>query len=138
MDQKGCGYPDISYHGIEAWRPDLSYISRMAGIMLCGQYVDEKAASFYIAFNMHWEPHKFALPKLPKGSAWKWILDTSMPLQEETAVSDKNCKTDALIEIGGRSIAIYQSVPYTLPKQSKIKKKIISEKENEHEGLETF
>ena len=52
LDTLGCGYPDISYHGTEAWRPDLSYISRMIGIMLCGNYAEKQdEPSIYIAYN---------------------------------------------------------------------------------------
>lgn len=108
MDSKGCGYPDISYHGVEAWRPDLSYISHMAGIVLSGQYApDGQDISFYIAYNMHWETHKLALPKLPKGESWRKIADTSI-------ASEKN-ETDILKDngnfaiINGRSITIYQT-----------------------------
>ena len=108
MDSKGCGYPDISYHGVEAWRPDLSYISHMAGIVLSGQYAGEEADdSFYIACNMHWERHKLALPKLPKGEAWVKISDTSPKdrLNEEVSAENEN----PAVSINGRSIAIYQT-----------------------------
>lgn len=110
MDSIGCGYPDISYHGTEAWRPDLSYISRMVGIMLCGQYVDKDTASLYLVYNMHWEAHKLALPKLPKEYVWVKVADTSRTQQKEETAGAENYETDTLIEIEGRSIAIYQSL----------------------------
>ena len=31
-----CGYPDVSFHGREAWRPDTSPASRSMGVMFCG------------------------------------------------------------------------------------------------------
>lgn len=106
LDYKSCGYPDLSYHGIEPWRPDTSYISRMAGIMLCGKYVPEKDDdSFYIAYNMHWEPHKLALPNLPKGLKWMNVMDTSFPQKGCDIILNENS-----IQIGGRSVALYQSV----------------------------
>lgn len=80
LDYIGCGYPDVSYHGEEAWRPELSGYSRYAGIMYCGCYgkLDKKEDDnfFYIAYNMHWLPHDFALPKLPKGMEWQLLADT--------------------------------------------------------------
>lgn len=104
MDYLGCGYPDISYHGTDAWRPDISYISRMVGIMLCGQYVPGTADdSFYIAFNMHWESHELALPKLSKGMRWTKVMSTAdEPL--ETDLPDEN-----KILASGRSISLYRS-----------------------------
>lgn len=109
MDSKGCGYPDISYHGTEAWRPDLSHISRMVGIMLCGQYAKEQAPFLYIACNMHWEEHKLALPKLPKGCVWQKILKTSRHSLTEQVILEEEAD-DFLIDAEDRTIALYQSV----------------------------
>lgn len=105
MDTIGCGYPDISYHGKEAWRPQLSYVSRMAGIMLCGKYAPEKEDdSLYIAYNMHWENHELALPKLPKGMKWIKIMETATEEKKET--SDI---IDNMILAKGRSVSLYGS-----------------------------
>lgn len=30
-------------------------------------------ANFYVLYNMHWEPHMFGLPHLPKGAKWHVI-----------------------------------------------------------------
>lgn len=81
MDYAACGYPDLSYHGQNAWRPDTEYYSRQIGIMLCGKYarVDRQTEDtfFYLAMNMHWEEHELALPRLPKGMRWKLAADTA-------------------------------------------------------------
>ena len=104
MDTLGNGYPDISYHGSEAWRPDTGYTSRMTGIMLCGDYVKDKADDFlYIAYNMHWEKHELALPKLPKGMKWEKVFATAKEEQKDM-VSDEN-----KILISERSILLYRS-----------------------------
>lgn len=104
MDSLGCGYPDISYHGMEAWRPDTSYISRMVGIMLCGKYVRNKEDdSLYLAYNMHWQPHVLALPKLPKGMIWEKIFTTSEAGQEMLTTEEN------MVRAEGRSIALYIS-----------------------------
>ena len=80
MDYIACGSPDISFHGTKPWYPDLSNYSRVIGIMLCGKYapisIRRSDKSFYMAFNMHWEPHQFELPILPKGKKWRVIIDT--------------------------------------------------------------
>lgn len=78
MDYIACGYPDLSYHGESAWRPQMENYSRCIGIMYCGKYVKIEHTReddfFYIAINMHWEPHEFGLPRLPKGLKWESCL----------------------------------------------------------------
>lgn len=79
LDYLSCGYPDLSYHGREAWRPDLGYYVRHIGVMICGKYSitnNKEEECLYIAYNMHWEPSDFALPRLEKGKGWKLLLDT--------------------------------------------------------------
>lgn len=101
MDTISCGYPDISYHGTEAWRPDTSYISRMIGIMLYGDYATQsKEESLYIAYNMHWEAHELALPKLPKGKEW-CLLMTTAGEKEETSIEENR------VLVYGRSVSLY-------------------------------
>ena len=103
MDSIACGYPDISYHGTEAWRPDTSYISRMIGIMLYGEYSHTShSESLYIAYNMHWEAHELALPKLPKGKEWCPLFTTDDTMS--TCSINEN-----MVLIQGRTVAIYIS-----------------------------
>ncbi len=68
MDYLSCGYPDLSFHGEEAFKPSWDYYCRHAGLLFCGDYAGEKGVLTYLAINMHWEPHTYALPKLKKGS----------------------------------------------------------------------
>lgn len=118
MDYIGCGYPDLSYHGEEAWRPDLNNYSRFAGVMYCGFYAkkerEEEDSFFYAAYNMHWIPHIFALPKLPKGWSWQLIADTGAEekIPEKKVPGDGSfAKNEELqhVNVGARSIHIYQS-----------------------------
>lgn len=106
MDSLGCGYPDISYHGAEAWRPDLSFVSRLVNIFLCGRYANEGDPFLYLAYNMHWEAHKLALPKLPKTLRWKRILSTE---EEAGGKALKEMEADNGQVIESRSIAVYQT-----------------------------
>lgn len=114
LDYTGCGYPDLSYHGEEAWRPDLSNYSRFAGVMYCGSYAkktrEEEDDFFYVAYNMHWLPHTFALPKLPKGMKWYPVSDTGMEqMIELPKVLDGKAQEQPHIEVEPRTIQIYQS-----------------------------
>ena len=81
MDYLACGHPDISYHGVNAWQPEFENFRRQIGILYCGAYAKkpngENDNFFFVIFNMHWEPHSFALPNLPKNLVWSLAFDTS-------------------------------------------------------------
>lgn len=118
MDTLSCGYPDISYHGEEVWRPVVDNYNRHIAIMYCGKYEKDEDgkedAYFYIAYNMHWEMHEFALPNLPKGKKWRQIIST-----HEESINKKNHNQESdgskkVIEINkiavlSRSITIMMS-----------------------------
>ena len=76
MDYLSCGYPDLSLHGEEAYRPSWEPYSRQAGLLFCGDYVGEKGNFTYLAINMHWEEYAFAYPKLKKGSKIECVFAT--------------------------------------------------------------
>lgn len=102
MDNLNLGYPDLSYHGIEAWRPELQFNSRILGMYFNGKYAHIKnEKSFYIGINMHWEKHRLAVPKLKKGQSYKKVIDTSL---------NEGDSKDNEIPLGERSIAIYEVV----------------------------
>lgn len=81
MDYLSCGSPDVSYHGVKAWVPEFDHFRRQLGIMYCGDYGKKpdgtKDDTFFVAYNMHWEPHEFALPHLRRGMSWHIVFDTS-------------------------------------------------------------
>lgn len=106
LDYKACGYPDVSYHGASPWKPDLSFYGRQIGIMYCGKYASEEKEGaddfFYIAYNMHWEPYRFALPKLPKGLTFKLLLGSDT----EGVLTDEE---QACVTLPGRCICVFIS-----------------------------
>lgn len=81
-DYLSCGHPDISYHGKRAWLGDFENYSRSVGVFYGGDYIaansdgEEKDSFFYVAYNMHWIPHEFALPSLPGKGQWKVAIDS--------------------------------------------------------------
>ena len=81
LDYLACGHPDISYHGVNAWQPEFENFRRQIGILYCGAYAKKPDGQeddfFFVIFNMHWEPHEFALPNLPKNLEWSLSFDTS-------------------------------------------------------------
>lgn len=80
MDYISCGYPDLSYHGEQAWYPEFENYSHHMGILYCGKYarINKRKEDdfFYVAYNAHWVEHQFALPKLPAGMQWQ-VVTTS-------------------------------------------------------------
>lgn len=73
-DEMSCGVPDVSYHGESAWQVPSHVASRQLGVYYHGE--DQKDSDCFVAYNMHWIPHEFALPALPKGKKWYRILST--------------------------------------------------------------
>lgn len=111
MDYLSCGYPDLSYHGEVPWRPVTDRSTCHIGLMYCGQYAktaQDKADDFiYIVFNMHWEAHEFAMPKLPKGMVWQHVLLTKACPEPENSPQTKEKWT--VRKIPPRSTAIFIS-----------------------------
>lgn len=95
-DRLGLGCPDLSYHAEEAWKVDLSNYNRHIAMMYYGRYArkDQKTEddTIYIAYNMHWEAHQFALPSLPGGYRWEVITDTDSETEEMANVSQIDVK----------------------------------------------
>ncbi len=111
MDTLSCGFPDISYHGEEVWRPDTENHSRNIGIMFCGKYAMQNRKEdnfFYVAINMHWIPHQFALPRLPDYLEWIEIENTNEKSGLKRAV-ELPVKWEDAISVSPRSIQIFMS-----------------------------
>jgi isoamylase len=88
IDTVGSGYPDISWHGVKAWKPDWTPGSCTVAFLLCGRHT--KAAGgpshfLYAVFNMYHEPLTFELPVLPKGSSWFRAIDTALKGSDDVA-----------------------------------------------------
>jgi glycogen operon protein len=99
LDKYGCGYPDLSYHGDEAWKAQTESYNRHIGIMYCGKSEDENEC-IYIAYNMHWDIHRFALPSIGN-CEWEAVIGTD---NNEVTI-DKELKSN-YIDIKPRSITI--------------------------------
>lgn len=104
IDSSSCGYPDLSLHGEEAWKLQADNLTRHFGIMYCSFNKKKKAntGSFlFLAINMHWTSHSFALPQLPPDMKWNILFDTakdgtvhkkSLVKQNEISVEDRSIK----------------------------------------------
>ena len=95
LDEKAYGYPDMSYHSEEPWKCNYDDLTRHFAMMYCGNYsedANEENTFIYFAANMHWIPHEFSLPKLPKGLKWYPVFDTDRKdaLNAEALIQQKH------------------------------------------------
>lgn len=82
MDSLSCGYPDLSYHGERAWYGEFDNGNRQLGVLYCGKYAGEDCF-IYVVYNLHWNPHEFALPHLPEEMEWYQAIDTGSGVYPE-------------------------------------------------------
>ncbi|MBP5299113.1 MAG: hypothetical protein J6Z09_08185, partial [Lachnospiraceae bacterium] len=119
MDYISCSYPDLSYHGEEAWKADLYSYNRHVGILFAGRYTGDNDKFIYLAINMHWEKHDFALPNLPEGLCWKKKFDSDgfeKELKED--ISD-----EGRISLAPRSVVILESLGESASDKRNVKRK---------------
>ena len=95
------GIPQISDHGEVAWQMPAGRASRQLGVFY---HEESTEKDFYIAYNMHWLSHSFALPSLPKGMEWVCIAGTKEGvLDEKEAVPVKDKK----VQLEERTIKVF-------------------------------
>lgn len=126
MDDKAIGFPDLSVHGVRAWHLELESCRRQLGLLYCGAYAmteDKKADNdFYAAYNMHWEPQEFALPRIARTKRWHLAVDTS--LEEENGFYEAGreplLKDQDHFVVGARTIAVLiaKEVPAEIGKKT--------------------
>lgn len=92
LDRTACGVPDVSYHGENAWQVKSEIYSRQLGVLYAG--ADLGDTECFIAYNMHWLPHEFALPSPGKEKRWCLAADTGkgfvsapVPLEDQKKIS---------------------------------------------------
>ncbi|WP_432630776.1 hypothetical protein [Brotaphodocola sp.] len=113
MDSLACGQPDVSYHGISAWKPEFDNFRRQFGILYCGDYARKADGTpddtFFVVYNMHWEPHEFALPTLSAGKKWHVVFQTADEAQNGfyEAGKEPELKSQKKFMAPSRSIAVF-------------------------------
>ncbi|WP_088891416.1 glycogen debranching protein GlgX [Leptolyngbya ohadii] len=110
-DYMGFGFPDISWHGVEAGKPDWADYSRALAFLLCGKYAKggtEHDDFIYVAMNTHWEPHSFELPKLPPGLTWHTFINTfaKSPQDIHEPGTEPSIVNQKQILVGERSVVV--------------------------------
>ncbi len=110
-DYLGTGYPDISWHGTQAWSADWSASSRVLAFLLDGRHARGGAAQdnfIYVILNMHWDGLDFELPGLPPGLQWHVFANTgaSSPDDIWEPGSEPPLADQHKLYLSGRSSAI--------------------------------
>jgi glycogen operon protein len=106
-DVAASGYPDISFHGTQAWVPDWDGTSRVLAWMLCGKHARVADDYIYVAANAYWDALFFAPPVLPPGMAWHVFANTSMaPPEDIHEVGKEPRLNDGRIMVGPRSLMV--------------------------------
>ena len=104
------GLPDLSFHGKSAWKVDMENYRRQLGICFNGDYAKLPSGkaddSFYLAVNMHWESHRFYLPKLMKDRRWYLLMDTSRPDSFVDEEAPEELELQDSISLPARSIIL--------------------------------
>ena len=89
-DLSGCGIPDVSFHGREAWRHDTVAEGRQIGIL----YHDaSNFKNLYVVYNMSETSYEFALPNVTKKKGWHLLLSSSDIFMYRKNAIYKKCVT---------------------------------------------
>ena len=75
-DYRTLGFPDVSYHGENAWICGFDLGKMNLGLMYCGAYAKEEE-DVYVAYNFYSAVSTLALPKLDKKKKWYLVIDSA-------------------------------------------------------------
>ena len=111
VDYVNSGYPDISWHGTQAWNADWSGISRVIAFLLCGKHAKQGTVSddyLYVAMNMYHEALEFEIPGLPANMQWHVAANTGAKSPEDCWEPGKEplLNDQQRILLGDRSVCI--------------------------------
>lgn len=99
VDKTGCGVPDVSFHGENAWQLPNQMSSRHLGVY----YHHEDGTDCFVAYNVKEDSQSFALPALRKGKQWYRLLSTADEQIDEAVLAGQ--QKEAVVS--GRTIEVY-------------------------------
>ena len=105
LDRCACGMPDVSWHGEHAWRVQADVASRQLGVLYAG--ADTGTENCFIAYNMHWLAHTYALPSPGKDRKWCLAGDTARGMLE----TPEDLAEQKSIDLTFRSVSVLVSAP---------------------------
>ena len=102
------GFPDLSYHGENAWISAFPSDRQAVGVMYCGAYVKKSDGSeddfVYIGYNFHSGRSDLALPKLPEKKKWYLVANTA--LEEPFLEQQEKLDDQYLLTMEGQSVSL--------------------------------
>ena len=103
------GFPDLSYHGTNAWLTSFSQTHNVLGIMYCGAYATTKNGEeddmVYIGYNFSNGESDLALPKLPGKKSWYLVMNTE-ELEQPFLKKEKKLANQHIISVAAQSTVI--------------------------------
>ncbi len=78
-DYRGCGCPDLSYHGVSGWQLNGCGDRTIGMMYACGYGAGKENPGedyLYIGYNFSETDKTLALPDLPRGYRWYTVLNT--------------------------------------------------------------
>lgn len=97
-DRLGCGVPDISYHGENAWKFNDLQKEPYLGIY----YHCIDGADCFVAYNMQDKTQCFALPILSKEKKWWCVFTTG-----DKMTGDISIEKQGIAELEARSVTVF-------------------------------
>ena len=102
----GTGYPELSFHGTQAWNLDMHREGLCFAYMYAeghNRYGTAQDTFIYVAVNAYWEDKVFTLPVLPEGYSWRQAFDSRDVSSD--AGNEQPC-ADPSITLGPRTTAV--------------------------------
>jgi len=100
LSNGACGFPDVSFHGVEPLHDCFADHERYVGVLFAGWDRQTGPEVVYVASNAYWEEVEVTLPELPISMCWNVVVDTWEEYQKPYALySDK-------ITLGPRSLMV--------------------------------
>ncbi|HXR72573.1 glycogen debranching protein GlgX [Actinocrinis sp.] len=106
---RGDLFPDMSWHGVEPWRPDWSHHNRLLAAMFYDRLPDGGHDCVYLAVNTFWEPLDLRLPELkPPRLRWHRFADTAAAPPEDAFApgTEPEIPDQGRLRVGPRSTVV--------------------------------
>ncbi len=126
LDYRSVGIPDLSFHGENAWRPEMENYRRQLGVMYAGAYAEDD--TFLVLYNFHWEKHHFLMAHPPLGKKWAVCIDTAAEEQNGIYPEGQEIETENNeIVIEPRSIVVLKAIKDKSYKPKRRRKRKVKE-----------
>ena len=108
------GFPPVSHHGLQPWRPFTEESSFAACVLFAGYDREkEKEDLVFVAVNSHWEIAQLQLPTLPDDWCWKIAVNTGDP-DRQTYPEGGMPAAGKQVLLGARSVLVLTAEPVQL------------------------